>query len=132
VSQPISWKLVAERFGVALAELRRIERGTVSGKRRRVAEFDWVLLAADLLAKLSGLQAPASGSYVVIGARDLAASPHDVRFGASFGADRTLRTVYEPRESAQFLARALRHPRRLVDADERRKRDVRRVARQLG
>lgn len=44
MSQPITWKQIATRSGLKLESLRKVERGTVSGKRRRVAEFDWALL----------------------------------------------------------------------------------------
>jgi adenylosuccinate synthase len=44
MSQPIDWQTIADRSGIELAELERIERGSVSDKQRRVAEFDWALL----------------------------------------------------------------------------------------
>jgi adenylosuccinate synthase len=44
MSQPLSWQTIADRSGLSVGGLRKVERGTVSGKRRRVAEFDWVLL----------------------------------------------------------------------------------------
>jgi len=42
--QPLNWSEIARRSGLSAASLRKVERGTVSGKRRRVAEFDWVML----------------------------------------------------------------------------------------
>lgn len=50
MSQELSWETVAERSGVPLEELLSSERGSRSGKQRRVAEFDWRLLrrAAEL------------------------------------------------------------------------------------
>lgn len=44
MSQEISWAEVARRSGHNAAELRDKERGSVSGKLRRVGEFDWALL----------------------------------------------------------------------------------------
>ncbi|MFL6765674.1 MAG: adenylosuccinate synthetase [Sphingomicrobium sp.] len=44
MNQPLSWQTIANRSGLSPSGLRKVERGTVSGKRRRVAEFDWVLL----------------------------------------------------------------------------------------
>ena len=43
-SKEIDWKTVSERSGMLLDELRRHEVGSVSGKRRRVGEFDWQML----------------------------------------------------------------------------------------
>jgi adenylosuccinate synthase len=44
MSQPITWKLISKRSGLPLRELTETERGSVSHKQRRVAEFDWRLL----------------------------------------------------------------------------------------
>jgi adenylosuccinate synthase len=44
MSQEISWHDVAARSSVPLEELTNHERGSVSGNKRRVAEFDWQLL----------------------------------------------------------------------------------------
>jgi adenylosuccinate synthase len=44
MSQPIDWQTIANRSGIDVAEFERIERGSVSDKQRRVAEFDWALL----------------------------------------------------------------------------------------
>lgn len=44
MSQPLTWQEIANRSGLSARALRQVERGTVSGKRRRVAEFDWALL----------------------------------------------------------------------------------------
>lgn len=40
---------IARRSGVPLEELERTEKGSVSGRKRRVAEFDWELLRRALL-----------------------------------------------------------------------------------
>jgi len=40
----LSWAEIARRSGHSATELRKNERGSVSGKLRRVGEFDWVLL----------------------------------------------------------------------------------------
>jgi len=40
----LSWAEIARRSGLDVRELRKHERGSVSGKRRRVAEFDWAQL----------------------------------------------------------------------------------------
>jgi adenylosuccinate synthase len=50
LSQEITWGDVAERSGQDADELRAAERGSVSGRERRVSEFDWKLLheAAEL------------------------------------------------------------------------------------
>lgn len=44
MAQPIGWEELADRSGVSLEELLEVEKGSVSGKQRRVSEFDWVLL----------------------------------------------------------------------------------------
>ena len=44
MSQVTNWKEIARRSGIPLAELRRVEKGSVSKKQRRVGEFDWELL----------------------------------------------------------------------------------------
>lgn len=41
MGQVLSWAEIARRSGLDVRELRRHERGSISGKRRRVAEFDW-------------------------------------------------------------------------------------------
>ncbi len=43
-SKEIDWKTVAERSGMRLEALHGHEIGSVSGKRRRVGEFDWKML----------------------------------------------------------------------------------------
>jgi len=40
----LSWKEISKRSGIPLRDLRGVELGSVSGKERRVGEFDWVLL----------------------------------------------------------------------------------------
>ena len=44
MSQPLEWQEIAERSGIPLGELLEVEKGSVSKKQRRVAEFDWALL----------------------------------------------------------------------------------------
>lgn len=44
MAQEISWEELAERSGIPLDDLIAAEKGSVSGKQRRVAEFDWTLL----------------------------------------------------------------------------------------
>jgi adenylosuccinate synthase len=44
MSQTTSWKEIARRSRIPLAELQRVEKGSVSKKQRRVGEFDWELL----------------------------------------------------------------------------------------
>lgn len=50
MSQKTNWKEISRRSDIPLAELRRVEKGSVSNRRRRVGEFDWELLrrAAEL------------------------------------------------------------------------------------
>lgn len=50
MAQEISWEHVADRSGVDLGEILDVEKGSVSGRQRRVGEFDWKLLrrAAEL------------------------------------------------------------------------------------
>ena len=43
---------IANRSGIALDEMRRVEKGTISGVERRVAEFDWAQLRRS--AELNG------------------------------------------------------------------------------
>jgi adenylosuccinate synthase len=44
MEQQISWEDLAGRSGISLEELLEVEKGSVSGKQRRVSEFDWALL----------------------------------------------------------------------------------------
>lgn len=44
MSEEISWKEIARRSGHKASDLKRVEKGSVSGKQRRVGEFDWVQL----------------------------------------------------------------------------------------
>jgi len=44
MSQEISWEEVAQRSGYLVDDLKRAEVGSVTGRLRRVAEFDWQLL----------------------------------------------------------------------------------------
>jgi adenylosuccinate synthase len=44
MSQQLGWETISQRSGVPLAELEDTEKGSVSDKPRRVAEFDWALL----------------------------------------------------------------------------------------
>jgi adenylosuccinate synthase len=44
MSQPLEWAAIAARSGIPLDELEDAEKGSVSHKLRRVAEFDWALL----------------------------------------------------------------------------------------
>jgi adenylosuccinate synthase len=44
MSQEIDWADIAERSGLNVEDLRGTEKGSVSGSKRRVAEFDWALL----------------------------------------------------------------------------------------
>ena len=44
MSQVTSWAEISRRSRIALKELRRVEKGSVSNKQRRVGEFDWELL----------------------------------------------------------------------------------------
>jgi adenylosuccinate synthase len=41
MSQVTSWTEIARRSGISLTEFRRVEKGSVSRKQRRVGEFDW-------------------------------------------------------------------------------------------
>lgn len=44
MGQVLSWAEIARRSGLNPRELRKTERGSISGTRRRVAEFDWTQL----------------------------------------------------------------------------------------
>jgi adenylosuccinate synthase len=44
MQQPITWDEISLRSGVSVDELHSVEKGSVSGKPRRVSEFDWELL----------------------------------------------------------------------------------------
>ena len=44
MSQEITWETLSETSGIPLEELTSTEKGSVSGKQRRVSEFDWVQL----------------------------------------------------------------------------------------
>ena len=52
MKQELDWDEIAKRSGILAADLKEAERGSVSGTRRRVAEFDWELLR--LAAELNG------------------------------------------------------------------------------
>lgn len=43
MGREIDFDQVAERSGIPLEELLRVEKGTISGTQRRIAEFDWTL-----------------------------------------------------------------------------------------
>lgn len=47
--QEISFKEIAKRSRIPVKEFKRTEKGSVSGRRRRVAEFDWMQLRRSLL-----------------------------------------------------------------------------------
>ncbi len=49
MGQPITFQEIAGRSGVPLSELEGTEVGSVSGRPRRVAEFDWAQLRRSLL-----------------------------------------------------------------------------------
>jgi adenylosuccinate synthase len=38
---PIEAKIISERSGLPLNQIEKTEVGTISGKKRRIAEFDW-------------------------------------------------------------------------------------------
>jgi len=44
MTSEISWAEIASRAGLDGTELEQLERGSVSGRLRRVSEFDWALL----------------------------------------------------------------------------------------
>jgi adenylosuccinate synthase len=44
MAQEIDWETIAERSGLNVEALKAVEKGSVSGNLRRVAEFDWALL----------------------------------------------------------------------------------------
>lgn len=43
MGREIGFDRIAERSGISIKELLRVEKGTISGTQRRVAEFDWAL-----------------------------------------------------------------------------------------
>jgi len=49
MTQEILWKVVAERSGKSLKEIRQTEKTTTTHRRRRVGEFDWALLRRSAL-----------------------------------------------------------------------------------
>jgi adenylosuccinate synthase len=44
MSRELKWKEISQRSGIPLTELLAAEKTTTTGRRRRVAEFDWALL----------------------------------------------------------------------------------------
>lgn len=52
MGQEIDFATIADRSGISLDELEKTERGTVSGRKRRIAEFDWHRIR--LAARLNG------------------------------------------------------------------------------
>lgn len=70
MSQPITWREISRRSGVALDEIRQTERTSTTHRKRRVSEFDW-----ELLRKAASLNAPTDvaltfADYLSIGNRD--------------------------------------------------------------
>lgn len=53
MSQEIRWEEIARRSGLDLEQLRVTEKTSTTGRKRRVAEFDW-----ELLRKAASLNAP--------------------------------------------------------------------------
>lgn len=53
MSQELSFRMIANRSGLSYAVLRKHEIGSVTGRKRRVGEFDW-----DLLRKAASLNGP--------------------------------------------------------------------------
>jgi adenylosuccinate synthase len=70
MGREIDWSTVASRSGIPLQELLENERGTVSGRLRRVAEFDWPQLRG--AAALNGATevAVTFADYLAISNRD--------------------------------------------------------------
>lgn len=52
IGREIKLSDIADRSGIPLEEMRRVEKGTISGVERRVAEFDWAQLRRS--AELNG------------------------------------------------------------------------------
>jgi adenylosuccinate synthase len=52
MKQDLDWEVIAGRSGIPVTELLATERGSISRKQRRVAEFDWELLRS--AAELNG------------------------------------------------------------------------------
>jgi adenylosuccinate synthase len=44
IGRELTWKEIAYRSGIPITELRRAEKTSTTGRKRRVAEFDWALL----------------------------------------------------------------------------------------
>ena len=42
--QETNWKTISKRSGIPLAKLKKTERTSTTGRKRRVSEFDWALL----------------------------------------------------------------------------------------
>ncbi len=53
MTKELTWSQIERRAGFPRGKIQRVEKGSVSGKQRRVAEFDWVLLR-----KAASLNAP--------------------------------------------------------------------------
>jgi adenylosuccinate synthase len=52
IGRELSWKEISERSGIPLPDLRQTEKTSTTGRKRRVAEFDWALLR--MAASLNG------------------------------------------------------------------------------
>ena len=49
MAQPISLKDIADRSGIPLSELERVERTSTTKRERKIAEFDWAQLRRSIL-----------------------------------------------------------------------------------
>jgi adenylosuccinate synthase len=52
IGRELTWQEISRRSGIAIDQLRRAEKTSTTGRKRRVAEFDWALLR--MAASLNG------------------------------------------------------------------------------
>jgi adenylosuccinate synthase len=110
MSQDLEWEVIAERSGVPVDELLEKEKGSRSGKQRRVAEFDWELLRR--AAELNGATDIALTFTDYLNVNNREARRHDQL------SDETLRFIEEVERVAQVpvsLIATRFHVRGIID-----------------
>jgi adenylosuccinate synthase len=55
MEQEITLKIIAQRSGISLSELNRVERTSTTNRDRRIAEFDWTDITHDWWTPRSGV-----------------------------------------------------------------------------
>ena len=96
---PIEAKVIAERSGLPLEQIEKTEVGTISGKKRRIAEFDWDQLR---------------GSAILNGATDIALTFADYIIAENQNARRFDQLSYETQKFIAEVERVANAPVSLI------------------